>query len=731
MGTIFVATATAETFVDFGHVDEVVYEGGPFVIEKPSLFFNGAVWLGSDANFIADSFFFDQMLFFIEFFGEGQYDFIVPDNNEVDYSLSNAAVQINMNAVTSVGHGGFAEGDVLVEIFEVIGSPFNDVIRGSDIIPDSAPFVVNGVNTPFENSFFINNPGDNVLVGGGGSDVLEGRSGADVLVGGTFTGDFDFDYASYESSPAAVTVRLRGIGGSDTQTLIATGGDATGDVLVGIEGLIGSRFGDTLTGNSLDNILAGGLGSDVLDGKGGTDTADYSRDHFFDLGDTADQVVVRLGLNGDSGTGQEFKLVAQPFGPPLPVQVSTDTLISIENVTGTAGNDTLVGNERDNVLDGRGGNNSLDGGFGNDTLIGGPSNDTAAFFSHDLALGAQQPFGEQITISLGLNGADGHATRSDFVSNFGPISFQVVESDTLRSIENVTGSNRPETINGNEQDNVLEGRGGNDIINGGAGNDTYVMTGGLALGADRFFNDGGIDKVLINSLSDLVSATRDGNDLAVTLVNGSFRVVDHFKGHPIRTLTTLDGRSVTLSDSLVGGNGPGIIAAGNGGQTLNGNGGDDFLFGGNGPDRLIGGTGNDQLTGGNGPDTFVFGPGFGHDVITDFTHPDRIEFDGGLFGNFQAVKAASQQVGNDAVITLDADDTITLQGVALKSLRASDFDFISATSSGDTAAIPNIALLGNYMASTFVLGSDGHGGTAVTNTGLTDSTHALISPPHS
>jgi serralysin len=317
------------------------------------------------------------------------------------------------------------------------------------------------------------------------------------------------------------------------------------------------------------------------------------------------------------------------------------------------------------------------------------------------------------------------------VLNFGLISFQVVESDTLRSIENVTGSNRPETINGNELDNVLEGRGGNDTLNGGARNDTYVMT-GPSLGTDRFFDDSGSDKVLINTLRDLVSATRDGNDLVVTLVGGSsFQVVDHFNGHPIETLATLDGRSVTLSTSLTGGNGPGIIAAGKGGQTLNGNGGDDFLFGGNGPDRLIGGTGNDQLTGGNGPDTFVFGPGFGHDVITDFTHPDRIEFDGGLFGNFQAVKAASQQVGNDTVITLDADDTITLQGVALKSLRASDFDFISATSSGDTAAIPNIALLGNYMASTFVPGSDGHGGTTVTNTGLTDSTHALISPPHS
>ena len=61
-----------------------------------------------------------------------------------------------------------------------------------------------------------------------------------------------------------VTVRLSGVA-TDTQTGIATGGDAAGDTLVGIEGLIGSRFNDTLTGNALNNVLAGGFGSDVLD----------------------------------------------------------------------------------------------------------------------------------------------------------------------------------------------------------------------------------------------------------------------------------------------------------------------------------------------------------------------------------------------------------------------------------------------------------------------------------
>ena len=91
---------------------------------------------------------------------------------------------------------------------------------------------------------------------------------------------------------------------------------------------------------------------------------------------------------------------------------------------------------------------------------------------------------------------------------------------------------------------------------------------------------------------------------------------------------------------------------------------------------MIGGDGNDRLNGGGGPDTFVFGPGFGHDVVTDFGHADHIEFDGGVFQNFNQVQAASHQVGADTVITLDADNSITLLGVTLSSLHASHFDFV-------------------------------------------------------
>jgi Ca2+-binding RTX toxin-like protein len=659
--------------------------------------------------------------------------------------------------------------------------------------------------------FTLHNPGNNVLNGGGGDDVLEGRGGADVLNGGP-----GFNYASYESSPAAVTVRLAGFGSNDPQTFLATGGDAAGDTFSLIQGLIGSAFDDSLTGNSLDNVLAGGLGNDTLDGKGGRDTVDYSRDHFFDIGDTADKVVVHLGLNGANGTGAEFDGHVDIHTLTVTfTQVSTDTLISIENVIGTRGPDEIVGNEQANTLQGRDGNDILDGGLGNDTLIGGTETDTArsdtvSYQSHNSLSGE---FG---TISLGMNGASGSGNyftmvtingfpvpiqvESDvlqsiqnitgsslnetlngneqnnildggfgndtlvgnggsdtasyvsrdsiFVSNNGETStvslglngadgsytwanlLQVIERDTLRGIANVTGSNRADTINGNEQDNVMAGRGGNDTINGSAGNDTYDFR-GPGQGSDRFFDSSGSDRILIDSFDDVLNSEQRGNDLVFTMKNGTFTVVNHFAGNPIETLQA-GTRTMVLATGNTGGTGGGIISGSDGPDTLDGRGGDDFLFGDNGPDRLIGGTGDDRLTGGNGGDTFVFEPGFGHDVITDFTHADRIEFDGGVFRSFQAVQAASEQVDTDTVITLDSDNSITLQGVTLKSLHASDFSFVAGNSSGaaPAASSTNIALLGNYIASTFAAPSDGHGTTSVVDPPLVGGAAPLITPPH-
>jgi Ca2+-binding RTX toxin-like protein len=120
------------------------------------------------------------------------------------------------------------------------------------------------------------------------------------------------------------------------------------------------------------------------------------------------------------------------------------------------------------------------------------------------------------------------------------------------------------------------------------------------------------------------------------------------------------------------------FVGGNGGQTHTGTGDDDNLTGGNGKDVFNGGAGNDTLTGGNGADTLVFAANFGEDVITDFKpHQDVIQFDHTLFANFAAVQSHATNDGQgNTVITFDANDTITLLGVTVAQLHASDFLFI-------------------------------------------------------
>jgi Ca2+-binding RTX toxin-like protein len=88
----------------------------------------------------------------------------------------------------------------------------------------------------------------------------------------------------------------------------------------------------------------------------------------------------------------------------------------------------------------------------------------------------------------------------------------VLETDTLRSIENVQGSNWAETIKGNELSNNLHGGGGADRLEGGGQND--VLNGGLGLdtliggtGFDVFKFDtalgaGNVDSILDYNVAD-------------------------------------------------------------------------------------------------------------------------------------------------------------------------------------------------------------------------------------
>ena len=137
-------------------------------------------------------------------------------------------VGVVVSLATGVGYYGDAEGDTLVLIESVAGSPYDDFIVGNG-----------GSNT------LTGYGGHDTLKGGGGVDALYGSEGNDVLEGGasadTLDGGPGSDTAFYGGSGEGVRVSLWSGSTSD--------GDAQGDILVSIENVTGSGYDDALGGD--------------------------------------------------------------------------------------------------------------------------------------------------------------------------------------------------------------------------------------------------------------------------------------------------------------------------------------------------------------------------------------------------------------------------------------------------------------------------------------------------
>lgn len=397
------------------------------------------------------------------------------------YSKAAAGVTVSLATASAQNTGG-AGTDTLSGFENLAGSDFNDTLTGG--------------------------AGNNVLDGGAGDDVLDGGLGDDRLVGGS-----GFDTATYAGAATAVTVSLINIAAQNT------GGGGI-DTLFGVNNLIGSNFNDTLAGDSGNNVLDGGIGNDLIDGGlgddaliggSGTDTATYAN--------TASGVVVSLATATAQNTGS----------------AGIDTLSGIENLNGSAFNDTLTGDSGNNVLDGGLGNDLLNGGLGDDSLIGGGGSDTATYASATAA----------VAVSL-LNLAAQNTSAAGI--------------DTLSGIENLTGSNFNDTLTGDSGNNIIDGGSGNDLLDGGLGDDT--LTGGTGTDTATY-------------------ASATGN-VAVSLANLSAQNTGAGGTDTLLTIENVIGSA--FNDTLTGSNSNNVLDGGIGNDVLNGGLGNDTLTGGTGID---------------------------------------------------------------------------------------------------------------------------------------------------
>jgi VCBS repeat-containing protein len=226
----------------------------------------------------------------------------------------------------------------------------------------------------------------------------------------------------------------------------------------------------------------------------------------------------------------------------------------------------------------------------------------------------------------------------------------------------INGSNGGDVLRGGTGDDVIDAGNGGDNVDAGDGNDTVL--GGN--GDDTLMGGRGADLLNGENGDDFLVGDK-GNDV----LNGENGNDTEWGGLGDDVLSGGNG-----NDVLAAGDGKDVLMGENGNDDLDGGLGDDRLLGGDGRDVLQGGSGNDLLFGGKGPDTFEFGPGFGKDVVADFAKEDTVAFQDSVFHSVQDILAASHQVGSDTVITVDAQDTVTLANVSVQQLHANNFTIL-------------------------------------------------------
>ena len=478
--------------------------------------------------------------------GEGGADTLHggPGNDTASYATSDAGVNVNLDANTA--SGGHAEGDTLIRIENLTGSPHDDTLAGNDL--------------------------PNVLDGGGGSDT-----------------------ADYSRSGAAVTINLA----ANT----ADGGHASRDTLISIENVTGSPHDDTIIANSSDNVIDGGPGFDVVryDGPADSVEATYNADGTAVAAVSGGQARGDTLLNVELVTGPAVVILRE--GRRVNVMTGTNGDDDItgtagdDNIYGLSGNDTLkgdpdppndgaTGNASHNGIDflfGGPGDDTLEGGPGADVINGGPGIDTAWY---------DGPAGS-VTVSRDANGnysVSGGDAQGDVLIDIervaGPAAWNlVVGTDGDDILTGTPRRDRLEALAGNDE---LYGLADDDSLDGGPGND--LLRGGP--GADEL--DGG-----------------DGNDTADYSTSDAYVVINlnsreprsggHAEGDTLRNIENVigsPGGDLLRGDSLAN-----VLRGGDGVDNIYGGGGDDELYGGPSVDALNGNAGNDTLDGGPGSDT--------------------------------------------------------------------------------------------------------------------------------
>lgn len=565
-------------------------------------------------------------------------------SDTVSYAGNIVGVQVDLAANTAVG--GDATGDSFAGIENLTGSAFADILTGD--------------------------AGDNVLTGGLGRDELYGGAG--------------FDYASYASATAGVTMSLYP---GTTYSSDNREGGALGDILYDIEGLIGSNYDDILKGTNGNNRLFGGGGMDTLIGFGGDDYMDGGAGQDDYVVDSLSDIVIDSG--SDDPVIYRDRVKAWVDGYTLHATIESLILVSATAISGYGNdnNNQLWGNYGNNYLYGGGGVDVIDGAEGADTMEGGTGNDV--YYVDDAADvvieaaggGDYDKVSSSVTYMLPDHVEELYLTGSAAIDGYG--------NAQNNRMKGTGGDNR---LFAGAGDDWIDSSYGSDLLDGGEGSDSYFLTqdgfndtisdsgttgvdvvytnfnnyhlvdsaevlvlySGSALtgygnafdniirsadvsgniaqsmygldGNDTLIGNGGGDYLDGGAGSDTIAFDDSAGAVTINLETGTGSG-SHAQGDVYVSIENVVG--TYYGDTLIGNAAANILDGGDDASLgfndiLDGRAGDDTLLGRDGNDSLTGGSGNDRLEGGAGNDTYLFAGGFGSDLLIETGGGDKISF---------------------------------------------------------------------------------------------------------
>ncbi|MEQ9232205.1 MAG: calcium-binding protein, partial [Cyclobacteriaceae bacterium] len=420
----------------FGGDDTIYGEGGDDIIYSGdgAGAINGGA--GNDVIYALDkSHTFVASSGFDQIYGSSGIDYFTVEH----FSAETVTQGLNLNLETGiVTNNGFGDSGLMYDVENVVATSFSDTIVAYNPLSSSQLgsriFAREGddnLTGGLGKDIFFGEEGNDILYGMGGNDTLAGGDGEDLIYGGDhndiITGGLDDDillggsgndYYSFTSGDGYDTItdtsgsldelyfrnvssqnhatssqaflqyvgndliiNFSGVDGGGTvkvidhnigsslerivfqdssQITLFSGNSMTGDnadnTIAGAAGddtISGLDGNDTLYGNNGNDTLIGGIGNDTLDGGDGIDTVDYSSN--------TQGVNIQLlnGVYDEDGDG-----------------INDDTLISIENIIGSAYNDYLQGhNAFSSTIYGGAGNDTILGQDGDDILYGGSGDD--------------------------------------------------------------------------------------------------------------------------------------------------------------------------------------------------------------------------------------------------------------------------------------------------------------------------------------------------------------------